>query len=245
MTFSIDEAIASLQPLLQAEHLVADGFHLVEVRPEDGEILVRFRWSRNRHVFGIKLDLSDPSVGLTGERIRSADQWAGEVFWRLEEERNTGYLVRAERRRMADYIELHGRGYSFDSRYYVSNVPAVSDGSWLADCGLDIRPATLLRRQGRLIAWLQAYLNNAHGEPFVGQVILGWASDTAAEIYALDLVSGTPSTVARDLALVAVHAASNDGAEVVTTSLTHPELRSVGFRPGSDGSLWINSDLIT
>ncbi len=107
MTFSIDEAIASLQPLLQAEHLVADGFHLVEVRPEDGEILVRFRWSRNRHVFGIKLDLSDPSVGLTGERIRSADQWAGEVFWRLEEERNTGYFVRAERRRMADYIELN------------------------------------------------------------------------------------------------------------------------------------------
>lgn len=236
MTFSRDAAVAALKPLLGGT-TVPDGFRLVDVRSEGSDLVVLFRWRSNRHVFGIVFPWR-AAVGVsTGQPVASAGEWATEVSWWLAEELDTGYVGRAWRRQKPDYIELYDRGYEFDDRYYVSQVPG--NGAWLAHCGWDVSIARGLRRRGLLVAWLQAYLNNASGDPVVGQAVVGRLATGEAELAVLDVTSGVPDVVARDLVWVAVHEADDDGAARIKVPGGHTWLLAeLGFAPVGDDAAW-------
>ncbi|MFK5691398.1 hypothetical protein ACI3EY_17210 [Ornithinimicrobium sp. LYQ92] len=240
MTYSRDEGIAALEPLLSGRGF-ADGFRLIAVRPESAHLLVLFRWRRNRHVFGVVIPWS-PGVGLsTGEPVASAEQWAIEVSWWLAEELDTGYVGRAQRRQRTGYIELHGPEYEHDRRYSVSRV--FGDGAWLAHFGWDVRLPRELAERGMLITWLRASVRNARGEPVVGQAVVSRHANGDAQLAALDIATGTPEAVSRDLAWVCVHQAGDDGAERIQVSRAQARLLTgMGFRPVSADGVWLDTN---
>ncbi|WP_299451272.1 hypothetical protein [uncultured Serinicoccus sp.] len=239
MSYSQEEALAALRPLLVGRD-VADGFRLVEVRPQGPDVVVLFHWRGNRHVFGVVIPWS-PHVGRsTGEPIGSAEEWATEVSWWLTEELDTGYVGRAQRRREPDFIELHGPSYEPDHRYYVSRV--YGDGGWLAQCGWDVSVARTLGGRGLLTAWLQAHVNSASGGSVVGQAVVGRLANGDAELAVLDLARNVPDSVARDLATVCVDEAGNHGAERLRVDTTQSRLLTgMGFQPADQDSAWIDT----
>lgn len=239
MSYSQDEAVAALRPLLLGRG-VADGFRLVDLRAQGRDVLVVFRWRKNRHIFGVVIPYS-PHVGhSTGEPIGSAEEWATEVSWWLTEELDTGYVGRARRRREPDYIELHGTGYEPDRRYYVSRV--YGDGAWLAQCGWDVSVARTLGDRGQLMAWLQAHVNSRSGGPVVGQAVVGRLANGDAELAMLHVAPGVPDVVARDLAWVGVYEAGNHGAERLKVDSTQSRLLTgMGFQPADHDNGWLDT----
>lgn len=239
MTFSRDKAIAALEVLLRGR-LVPDGFRLVDVRPAGPDVLVLFRWRRNRHIFGIVLPWSGVLGLSTGEPVRSVEEWASEAWLSLTEELDTGYVTRALRRQKAGYVQLCEQAYEFDRRYYVSSVPG--DGSWLAHCGWDVDLARRLRDGGQLIAWLQAYVNDESGEPVVGQAVVARRLGGDAELVVLDVAAGVPDVVSQDLAWAAVHEAGDDGAVRMRASPAHSQLlTAMGFEASTDDGMWVGT----
>ncbi|MFK5636057.1 hypothetical protein [Ornithinimicrobium sp. LYQ103] len=232
MTICRDEAVAALASMLRGP-LVADGFRLIDVRHQGPDVLVLFRWRENRHVFGVVIPWPEAISLTTGEPADSPEEWAAEASLRLAEELDTGYVGRALRRQKPDHIELFGRGYEFDGRYYISQVPG--DGAWLAHCGWNVRVARRLRDRGLLIAWLQTYVNNASGEPVVGQAVVGRRPDGDAELAVLDVATDAPDVIARDLIWVAVHEAGDGGAVRIKIPGRHSRLMTaMGFQTVRD-----------
>ncbi|WP_432489439.1 hypothetical protein [Kineococcus sp. SYSU DK018] len=89
-------------------------------------------------------------------------------------------------------------------------------------------------------------MNNARGEPYVGHAVVArpptdgsGRSSGAARVEALEVVPGTPGTVAAALAYHAVREAVEAGAQSVSSALDDPvargALEEVGFQRG-DGS---------
>jgi hypothetical protein len=112
-------------------------------------------------------------------------------------------------------------------------------GVWLRAAGLDTAPARRAIRERRLIAWDQAVRN---AEPFT---VLGHAvvSETADRLVArldhVELTARAPRTVVAALAEAAVHHAADAGATTVITTVTDPELATLGFRPAVDHTGWV------
>jgi hypothetical protein len=222
-------------------------FELLDLHRDGEEVVVAFRWQQNPRPFRMRVDVSGfPEGPSTGIECSIPDEWANDLCILLTEELATGYTRRAERRRVGDHIELHGHGSSGDSRYYVSDVRSVSDGSWLAQVGLDKAPASAFRRSGHLIAWLQAAKNNRRGEPSVGQSLIGWTdrARATAELLLVQTRPGTPTTVSLDLVWAAAHQAAEAGATHVTTSLHAPYLTAVGFRPWRKDGFWLSTEFV-
>ncbi len=203
-----------------------------------------FRWRENPHRFGIRLPLDDTTHSIsTGLEITSAQEWAGEVHVHLEEALMTAYVARAGRRPVADYIELSGTWWSWDSAHAVCEVPSGGEGQWLARDGL--HPGRARRLDARRIAWLQAHVDNAMAEPFVGQSVVNWAAPGTAMLTLVELVPGTPPSVGRDLTWAAMNAAADAGASHVVTSLDEPWLDGLGFRDAGRGMLATSTTFLT
>ncbi len=243
VAFSLDDGIAHLESRLRLGPFSRDGFHLIELRRHGTELYVVFRWRENPHRFGVRIPIDDTGQGIwTGLETTSAQDWAGEVQGHLAEELMTGYVARAGRRPVADYIELSGTWWVSESARAVGEVPAGGEGQWLARDGLHPGRA---RRFERRIAWLQAHVDNADAEQFVGQAFVTWASPGTAMLALVELTPGTPLTVGSDLTWTTINSAADAGASHVVTSFEEPWLDTLGFRPAGRGMLATSTTFLT
>ncbi|MEV6867619.1 hypothetical protein AB0M44_42350 [Streptosporangium subroseum] len=121
--------------------------------------------------------------------------------------------------------------------------PASKAGSWLAKAGMDVTIPRQLIVEAKLACWLQVYVNNARGRPFVGHAAASW-EDKQHTTVRLDLVHvqpGVPSEVRAALVRLAVCEAAEDGALHVVTTIDVPELHGLGFRPANGGGLALHT----
>ncbi|GGS82977.1 hypothetical protein GCM10010156_47040 [Planobispora rosea] len=115
-------------------------------------------------------------------------------------------------------------------------------GSHLAEAGMDVTVPRQLIIEGRLACWVQAYADNAHGEPFVGHAVASW-EDGQHTIARLDLVHiqpDVPSEVCGALVRLALCEVAEAGALHVVTAIHIPELHGLGFRPANGGGLTLH-----
>ncbi|MFC5822138.1 hypothetical protein [Nonomuraea harbinensis] len=116
---------------------------------------------------------------------------------------------------------------------------AAKPGRWLAEAGMDVTVPRQLIVGARLACWLQAYVDNARGRPFVGHAVASW-QDKRHTIARLDVVHvqpGIPSEVREALVRVAVREVAEAGALRVVTAIDDPELRGLSFRPRTMAAL--------
>lgn len=136
------------------------------------------------------------------------------------------------------------KAYSILGSLPTSVSPAASKvGAWLARAGMDVTVPRQLIIEARLACWLQAYVNNARGEPPVGQAAASW-EDKRRTIARLDLVHvqpGVPSEVRDALVRLVICEVAEAGALRVVTALDVPELQGLGFRPANGGGLALHT----
>lgn len=223
---------------------VVDGFRGRGVELHDEGVRVLFRWWSDPNTYRVRFELPATPVDSpwTGMPVDSADEWASGVSGWLMEELQTGLVRRAGRRDVDGVVELdpdEQRGWDITGwNVSMSAVTTpVRAALTLATAGVGPVRITQLVVGGRLISWLHAYVDNDTGSPVVGQAAVGWVTGRAGPA-GLDMVAldaDVPVSVGRALAHHAVHDAAEAGATEVTTTLGHPWLHDVGFRPSADG----------
>ncbi|MEU4835410.1 hypothetical protein [Streptosporangium sp. NPDC023615] len=122
-------------------------------------------------------------------------------------------------------------------------LPASKAGSWLAKAGMDVTVPRRLIVEARLVCWLQAYVDNARGRPFVGHAVASWEDErhTTARLDLVHIRPGVPKGVRDALVRLAVREAAEAGALCVITAIDDPELHEPGFRPASGGGLTLST----
>ncbi len=242
---------------------VTKGYSAVDVVAEPDAMVVLFRWRRDPNTYAVKVGYpAGPKSPWTGLPVNSIDDWAADVECLLMEELDTG-LVRRSRRMVRDgyvLLDTHDAPDPWPAGYSISPVPIGGDvelalrtppparvshlpGSWLAEAGMDVTIPHQLIVEARLACWLQAYVDNARGEPFVGHAAASWQDQrhTIARLDVVHIQPGVPSTVREALARVAVHELAEAGALHVVTPIDHPDLRTLGFTPAYDGGLELHT----
>lgn len=124
-------------------------------------------------------------------------------------------------------------------------LPPSEVGSWLAEEGMDVSLPRQLVVEDRLACWLQAYVDNARGEPHAGHAVASWedARHTVARLELVHLQPGVPSDVGAALTHGAVRVVTEAGALRVVTTIDGPELRGLGFRPANGGGLTFSTSV--
>lgn len=188
------------------------------------------------------------AIGPGGEdsgdaKVEEPGRWAADAVRWLQEQLDTGLIVRGARRRDGDIIELTEPGWTLDDRFYSDCIQ--SDGeadqyAWdavdlLQADGFDTTAVLALRAAGTLISWGRASLNNRTGSPYVGQVAIATLDADTAQLVYCETRPDVPSSVKLDLCLVAAHQASWRGARRVLTDLDDPVLNVLGFRDRGNG----------
>ncbi|MCA2174769.1 hypothetical protein LDL08_01075 [Nonomuraea glycinis] len=267
--WSRQEIFGAVRACVLRTGAVTDGYSAVDVKAEPDGMLVIFRWRRDPNVYAIEVAFPTvPESPWTGLAVASADEWAADVAARLTEEFATGLVSRSRRVIRNGYVVLD----TYDAPdlcpagFFVSSVhlddeivqsfsplrrhdrEAVSPlaskaGSWLAKAGMDVVIPRRLIAEGTLACWLQAYVDNARGRPFVGHVAASWEDEQRTTVR-LDLVHirpGVPSEVRAALVRLVVREAAESGALRVVTALETPELHALGFRPANGGGLTLHT----
>ena len=214
---------------------------VLEVREADTEAVVLLRWERDPRLYGIPIDLTDTRHEYYYDRhgVQDDEEWFDSVGLGLMVALDTGLRARSRRRQVGDYIELGTEdGWPTDDRFYfqqaeVDDVDGLAEGL-MAD-GLDPTPALTHRSEGRVLAWLLAYENNATGCPWLGHALVVAEADGSALLHTVETVPNTPDTLRLDLAYFAAHMAAEAGAMRVTTSLPDAYFATAGFEPAERG----------
>ncbi|QYC45537.1 hypothetical protein Nocox_39970 [Nonomuraea coxensis DSM 45129] len=240
------EVVETVKRLLLRPGVVTEGFTGVGVVAEAGRLLVVFRWRRDPNTYAIELDFpTAPESPWTGLTVDSAEEWAADVASLLMEELLTGLVVRGRRTVREGHVLLDRRAPEavWPAGYHVGEVHLGDDpldaGFWLADAGMDVSVPRRLIAGARLVCWLQAYVDNDRGEPYVGHAAASWEDDgrTTARLDVAYVRPGVPPELRTALARLAVHEAAAAGAVSVVTTLDDPGLRGLGFRPADGGGL--------
>lgn len=219
----------SLPPGSTLSAVEADDTTIVDIVARADDVLVRFRWMAYPHVLAFAM--GPESTYMPAE---TAAEWAGQARLLLEEELGTGLVVRATRHRTGGWIELSRPELPVDRRFYSDVVTPGPDVGWDAvryfeRDGFSTTIPRARRRDGSLISWHRAYVNNKHGAPFVGHATVARVDADTARLEQCETSAGTPETVALDLCLRAAHSASWSGARTVVTDLDLPVLTIMGF----------------
>ncbi|WP_323097341.1 hypothetical protein [Intrasporangium sp. YIM S08009] len=202
---------------------------VVDVLARDDDVLVRFRWMAYPHDLAYALHRDSAYAP-----FETAEDWAGQATVELEEELGTGVVARALRDQCDGFIELTSPDVPSDRRFTVDSVRPGDDLGWKAvryvrRDGLDPSVATSRRRDGTLLSWHRASVDDAVRSPYVGQcVVVGLDAETAL-LEQCVATPGTPGSVVLDLCRLAAHSASWHGARSVVTDLEHPALEILGF----------------
>lgn len=236
--FSRAALVDAVRTSLLQPGAVTDGFQGLDVTAADGFLTVRFRWKLDPNTFLIRIPLPDGRGSpLTGVPMDSAEEWAGDLSLALMEQLDTGFLRRTVRTRRGEETELDwDRRWekSTRSEYYVSAVAlglGPHPGEHLARAGFDVTEPRRAAREGRLVTWLHAYVNNAQGRPFVGHAaITRDPTDATRGLFdLLNTAPHVPDDVPHELARHCTYDAAEAGCLTVTTSLTIPLLPTLGF----------------
>lgn len=217
------------------------GAHVVDVTHRGDDVILRFRWVDDPHVFSSVVapptdDLDDPMTD-------------------LDERLGTGLVARAARRRDGSDIELFEPGWPDDQRFYLSGVhPELDEDAYTRQAidffeadGFSAATVRALQADGTLISWQRIYLNNRIGLPFVGHAAVAAVDSDTARLMFCETRPDVPETAAVDLCLAAAHEASWSGARRVITDLDEPvtlqALAIIGFRDGGPG-LVLDTDFL-
>ncbi|MCW2796396.1 hypothetical protein [Nocardioides sp.] len=224
---------------------------LTEVRLVGDEAVFVFRWAQDRHVFGVPISLTDVDKSYFYEQpVTSIDEWLDELTLGLMVQLDVGFVARASRARVGEYIELRAPTWPMDDRFFDQIItPAEPPIAWgcvpsVAAAGLDTEPALTERDVGRLVAWITAYENNSTGGPFVGTACVSRVDEDTATLVHLEAVPDAPPTVVLELARLAVYEAACTGALRVVTEMPHAELDVLGFRETPGGAREVHTDLL-
>lgn len=225
---------------------------VVQVRDVPGEVVLLVRWNRDPRLYGIPIALTDTTRDYyyTDYPVDSIEEWLDSVSLGLTIQLDTGFRTFARRTAIDDYIELRADGgWPVDNRFCHDVVEPADPYSWgrvpfVAAAGLDPTVAVSNRDAGRLIGWVTVYENNASGEPYVGQAVVSWSTETAAHLEHLEIADGVPLSVLVDLAHQAAHTAGAAGALAVTTDLDQPALAIAGFRAGPHGQRVVDTSFL-
>ncbi|WP_207556024.1 hypothetical protein [Intrasporangium flavum] len=210
----------------EVEH---DDTLVVDVVARADDVLVRFRWMGYPYDLGFALDPGSAYAPFDG-----ADDWAGQAVLLLDEELGTGLVARARRHERDGFIELTSPDVPSDRRCYVQTVRPGADVGWNAvpfvrRDGLDASVATSRRRDGTLLSWHLAHVDDVSGAPYVGHAVVVRLDADTALLEECVTTPGTPGSVTLDLCRLAAHSASWHGARSVVTDLEHPALGILGF----------------
>ncbi|MFO7959916.1 MAG: hypothetical protein R6U94_03080, partial [Nitriliruptoraceae bacterium] len=114
----------------------------------------------------------------------------------------------------------------------------------LRHAGLDVRPGRAATAEGRLVAWLQLYLDDRGGSPPVGQLVVafGEGSETVVQLEHLEYRPSVPRAAIEELVLAGLHAAADAGARVIEHRLDDRDLLPSGlpWRP-ADGVMRLDA----
>ena len=99
----------------------------------------------------------------------------------------------------------------------IASEPDPTPGRHLRDAGFDIRPGRAAHTEGRLVQWLQLYLDDSGTSPPAGQLVVAWrdASQAIAALEHLECEPSVPDGAIEELMLAGVHAAADAGARVI------------------------------
>ncbi|TVR17383.1 MAG: hypothetical protein EA387_16595 [Nitriliruptor sp.] len=93
----------------------------------------------------------------------------------------------------------------------IADEPDPSSGGHLRDVGLDVQPGWTAHVDGRLIQWLQLYLDDSREAPPARQLVVAWRaeSETVGLLEHLECKPDAPEGAIEDLVLAGVHAAAD------------------------------------
>ena len=226
---------------------------LIEIRRSGDEAVLMFRWPRHPHLFGVPVPLNETHRRMDWDHPADGlDDWIESVdLWLMEDVEN-GFVFRARRKRVDDYIELRGPDWASDERFYVDVTRRKDREDWLrvpfvVESGLDAQVAVHRREQKTLISWVTAYENNASGHPYVGHATVVRASNGVATLDFVETAVGTPLTLELDIVRAATHSAGQSGFPLVATDpdVLQPEILEIaGFRTSEDGLLAVDTSFL-
>ena len=181
--------------------LWADGAAMWLMEQLDTGVL---RWGR-------RITLSDGTVAIdpTLEPGPSSPWWISPVPLERPTRAGQRQLRRVARRRRTSHVVMLGD--SIGSELH----PA--PGGHLRDMGFDVRPGRAAHANGRLVKWLQLYLDDRIGSPPVAQLVVAWRdrSEVVAHLEHLECKPTVPEGAVEELVVAGVHAAADAGGRVV------------------------------
>ena len=122
--------------------------------------------------------------------------------------------------------------------------PDPAPGGHLRHAGLDVGPGRAAKAEGRLVAWLQLYLDDSGASPPAGQLVVAWreGSETVVQLEPLEYRPSAPRAAIEGLVLAGLHAAADAGARVIEHRLDDRDLLQSGlpWKP-QDGARRLNA----
>jgi hypothetical protein len=214
-----------------------------DVRGGHSEAVLTLRCGRDPRTYGIPVPLGNTSRDFydSANPVGSVEEWLESVRIGLSIQIGTGLHSRARRTLVNGYIELReADGWKYDPRFYLDIVEPAESQSWdrvslVREAGFDPAPALASRDEGRLIAWVTAYDDEAPTNPYAGHAVVSWTGDETADLEHVEVRPESPATLLVGLARRGAHFAGGAGALSVTTGLDTPELDLVGFKHVPDG----------
>lgn len=99
----------------------------------------------------------------------------------------------------------------------ITEEPDPSPGGHLRDMGFDVRPGRAAHANGRLVQWLQLYLDDSIDAPPAGQLVVARRDKTGDVVLLehLECKPDVPQEAVEELVLAGVHAAADAGAHVI------------------------------
>jgi hypothetical protein len=195
----VQQHVVDLMSVLER---TVDGFRSVEVRHDGDRLGTAFKWFEDPNTYEIWSALS-------------GGPWPWEdIDWvDLEEELETGFLLRASKSRRGPVLRIEfdaGRGYELDDRsFYLSKV--LDYVGHLVRDGLDTGPGLAARKAATILGWTAAYVNSAMGGPTLAQIVTIRDSDHEAHIAQLQLLDHADLLVGQELVFYAIHQAARHG----------------------------------
>lgn len=246
LTASAEETARRVIHLVRVRGVIDSKFRPTRVHIENSTARVYFMWSKNPNTFAMPVHLPQSFDDLPGPPADTPGSLVSYTFENWQENLRTEMLLWGTRTRMDDgavHVFWPKGGPSHDRAYYVANVPQHDrSGVWLADAGLNIDKAVAAKESGQLAAWLQAYVNNATGRPFVAHAAARWDDDTTAVVDVLESVPDTPKSVLTKLVHTITHALANSGARIIELHYLDDAFASFGYNehPDAEGKMYLD-----
>ncbi|WP_235174562.1 hypothetical protein [Tomitella biformata] len=210
-----------LRDAVRVRGAVDSKFRPIRVHLERATAVVHFRWARNPNTFAVTLRLPQTRGELPGPPMDTPRGVAYEALGRWQEGLRTGFLVRGTRRRIYGVIHLSAPPHTPGPRSREFGIAEVLPLAW--------------GNAEVLAVWLEAYVNNEQGLPFVGQAAARWSDETTAHVEVLEVTAGTPDTVVAQLAHAITHRLADLGAETIETPFRDEHLVALGYVARPDG----------